>query len=250
VPARELKQVVTDRSACDFYHVMEFPDGSITAEAQWDLRSTVDDYLGPVNFSRKRVLEIGPASGFLSFHMERKDAEVTCIEPPLDSLWDFVPYAGIDLASERRPFCEHIARIRNSFWYAHQAFGSRVRMFEADAARLPASLGTFDIGLLGCVLLHCCSPVQIMASLARRVTGTMIVTDMFVPDIPEQPLCLLIPDASNDSFHSWWYLSPQFVVQFLGVLGFTATSVRRHKHLYSVRQTWTELFTVVATRTA
>src|SRR5262245_17577373 len=121
---REIHRIVTDRSACEFYHVMTFPDGFVSETGQWDLRNTVDDYLGRTNVSGKTVLEIGPASGFLSLHMERSGAQVTCIEPPMEALWDVVPRVDADLAKFRHEFSGAIERVRNSFWYAHQAFGS------------------------------------------------------------------------------------------------------------------------------
>ena len=58
----------------------------------WDLRRGVDDYLGKVVFAGKRVLEIGPASGFLTFEMEKRGAEVTSVEVTAEHGWDFVPY--------------------------------------------------------------------------------------------------------------------------------------------------------------
>ncbi|HEY4442105.1 MAG TPA: hypothetical protein VGN14_16725, partial [Candidatus Elarobacter sp.] len=61
--------------ACYFYHTMELP-GVGTVEGEWDLRTGVDAYLGGEELRGKRVLEIGTASGFLCFAMERRGAEV------------------------------------------------------------------------------------------------------------------------------------------------------------------------------
>lgn len=58
---------------CYFYHVMDVP-GHGTVGGQFDLRGAEDDYLGKVGLAGQRVLEIGPASGFLTFHMESRDA--------------------------------------------------------------------------------------------------------------------------------------------------------------------------------
>jgi hypothetical protein len=75
----------------EYYHTMEVP-GLGLVEGQWDLRSVVDQYLGDVSFAGKRVLEIGPASGFLTIEMERRGADVVAVEVPDDPGWDFVPY--------------------------------------------------------------------------------------------------------------------------------------------------------------
>ena len=94
----EKPRTVSSMAECEFYHTMEVP-GVGLVEGQWDLREGVDDYLGGVDFSDTRVLEIGPASGFLTFHMERTAREVVAVDLPMDddSFWDFVPYHHIGL---------------------------------------------------------------------------------------------------------------------------------------------------------
>jgi O-methyltransferase len=166
IPARNIERIVTDKGPCDFYHDVQLPDGSVV-NGQWDLRETVDKYLGGVNFAGKRVIEVGPASGLLSIHMERKGARVTAIEPPMEIFWDLVPRAGVDLAQKEKDFSGEIQRIRASFWYVHGAFESKVDLYEADAYCLPASgLGEFDVGVLASVLLHVSSPARMIASVA------------------------------------------------------------------------------------
>src|SRR5207249_7736437 len=55
----------------------------------WDLRGGVDEYLGKVAFEGQRVLEIGPASGFLTFEMEKRGADVVSVEVTEEHGWDF-----------------------------------------------------------------------------------------------------------------------------------------------------------------
>ena len=54
---------------CDFYHMVDIP-GHGLVKGQWDLRGREADYLGAVPLNGRSVLEIGPASGHLSFWME------------------------------------------------------------------------------------------------------------------------------------------------------------------------------------
>ena len=72
-------EAVASADDCYFYHVMEIPGHGLVG-GEWDLRAGVDDYLGGVDLSAQRVLEIGPASGFLTFHMETAGAAVVSIE--------------------------------------------------------------------------------------------------------------------------------------------------------------------------
>lgn len=83
------------------------------------LRVHAEQYLGGIDLNNISVLEVGPASGFLSFHMESQGASVTYVEPPLSYLWDTVPFGGYDFVSWRREFTAEIQQVRNSFWYVH-----------------------------------------------------------------------------------------------------------------------------------
>ena len=83
---------VEDVADCYFYHTMELPGRGVIEGRDWDLRGRVDDYLGNVDFAGQRVLEIGPASGFLTFEMEKRGADVISVEVTDEHGWDFVPY--------------------------------------------------------------------------------------------------------------------------------------------------------------
>ena len=71
---------------CLFYHTVDIP-GHGVVRGQWDLRRQVDTYLGGYRFAGKRVLEIGPASGFLTCEMGRRGADVVALEVPDDPGW-------------------------------------------------------------------------------------------------------------------------------------------------------------------
>jgi SAM-dependent methyltransferase len=215
--AVKIERIVTDKASCDFYHDVNLPSGRV--EGQWDLRANADQYLGHVDFAGKRVIDIGPASGFLSFHMERRGAQVVCIEPPMETFWDLVPRAGVDLDAIKQGFAGHIERIRNSFRYAHTELRSKVQLYEASAYDLPDSLGSFDIGVLGCVLLHCSCPVRIVEQVARRVQ-TIIIAEPFIDTLTKEPACWLIPSSQNQIVEAWWRFSPMFFTNYLEVLGF------------------------------
>jgi hypothetical protein len=70
---------------------MEVPGYGLT-DGEWNLRNAVDDCLGHVSLADQRVLEIGPASGFVTFEMEKRGASVVSIDVPDDPGWDFVPF--------------------------------------------------------------------------------------------------------------------------------------------------------------
>jgi hypothetical protein len=94
---------VEDVADCYFYHTMELPGLGVIEGRDWDLRGRVDEYLGNVDFAGKRVLEIGPASGFLTFEMEKRGAEVVSVEVTDEHGWDFVPLPGGEIGRGVRP---------------------------------------------------------------------------------------------------------------------------------------------------
>lgn len=234
------------RQDCCFYHSFSLPDGEVIG--QWDLRANTAQYLGNVDFDQRTVLEVGPASGFLSFHMEKQGAQVTCVEPPLSYLWDAVPFAGDDLDAWRREFSAEIQRVRNTFWYVHHLEQSRVRLIETDPYDIPAAAGQFDTGLLASVLLHCRRPFDLLESVAKRVRNTMIVTEVWNPSLGDGPQCMLLPHQGHKQLHTWWHFTPQFFISALGILGFTEARVTFHTQQQPTENRQVQLFTVVCER--
>ncbi len=231
---------------CRFYHAFDEIEGAMGAE--WDLRADPRGYLGHVDFKGKSVLEVGPASGFLSFHMEHAGAQVTCLEPPMQHLWDMVPCDGFDMAAWRKEFEPSIASVRNSFWYMHRLRQSRVTLLEGDAYRLPDALGPFDAGVLAAVLMHCRNPFDMLQSVASKVRKTMVITELYNPALGELPVCQFLPHRAAQQVHTWWYFTPQFFVSALGLLGFTDCRVYHHQQRQPAENRDVPMYTVVCER--
>lgn len=234
---------VEDPADCGFYHTMEVPGHGLVT-GQWDLRSGVDDYLGKVAFASQRVLEIGPASGFLTFEMEKRGAEVVSVEVTAEHPWDFVPYPAEKLEEVFGPR-QWMQRLKNSYWFSHAAHQSKAKVYYGDVYNLPAALGQFDIAVMGSVLLHCRDPLRIVEQ-CGKMARLLIITDMFYPDLEGTPVCRLAPNPQNFLWHTWWQFSTQFFNQFLAVMGFTTTANLTHQQPYL--GTAHTLFTIVAQR--
>lgn len=88
---------VTDKDQCFFYHTIDLRNGE-TVEGNWDLRGRADEYFGGVAFAGKKALDVGCATGFLTFAMEERGAEVTSLElgPGATLSRDYVPFAAHD----------------------------------------------------------------------------------------------------------------------------------------------------------
>ena len=241
---------VTNLSDCFFYHAMDLPIyGSV--DGQWDLRGKESQYLGEVAFSGKRVLEIGPASGHLSFYMEREGAEVVSVEAGDDNRWEFfwdIPDGTpAELSEKIATHREMMLRLKNSYWLAHSAFGSNARVHYGSAYDIPNELGQFDISVLGCVLLHNKSPLQILEDCAKRTRETIVVVEVFRETQLSQTRVVFQPGARERQWHTWWSFSPVYFSEILHSMGFTEQRVSFHHQICKGEPT--ALFTVVANRT-
>jgi O-methyltransferase len=230
---------------CYFYHTMELPGLGVIEGRDWDLRGRVDKYLGNLDFSGKRVLEIGPASGFLTFEMEKRGADVISVEVTDEHGWDFVPYPNVKLEEVLGPRRIVMQQLKNSYWFSHAALQSKTKIYYGDAYNLPAALGEFDIAVIGAVLLHCRDPLRIVEQCAKRAKS-LIIVDKFHSDLEGAPVCRLAPTPENFLWHTWWHFSTQFFTQFLAVMGFTSTQTLTHQQ-YHQGKAYT-LFTVVGRR--
>ena len=85
--------MVTDITQCYFYHTVDLPEIG-TVKGNWDLRAGLREYLGNFDFRGKRVLDIGAASGILSFWMEKQGAEVVSFDLDKHGDWDLVPFTN------------------------------------------------------------------------------------------------------------------------------------------------------------
>ena len=77
------KEILIDD--CSFYHIQDLPGLTEPTKGIWDLRANVDEYLGKVDFKNKTVLELGPSTGYLTFHMEKLGGDITSIDLDINS---------------------------------------------------------------------------------------------------------------------------------------------------------------------
>src|SRR5580700_7017202 len=111
-----------DFSDFTWYHAFELPDGTVLPGA-WDLRGHESAYLGGVDVAGQRVLELGPATGYLTFYMERQGADVVAFEAGFDVPIDTLPVQGRDDPAGRlRVMQDTIDRNHDAWWYLHRAF--------------------------------------------------------------------------------------------------------------------------------
>jgi SAM-dependent methyltransferase len=198
---------------------------------QWDLRQTIDAYLGGFDFRGKRALDVGAASGFLTFEMEKRGASVVSFDIGEDVDWDIAPYSpfGFDVAQARASKREWRERLVNSYWLAHRVLGSSARVFYGDIYALPEGLGTFDVVVLGSVLLHLRDPFQALLSVSRLSRDSIIISDHHFES--PTPVMEFVPDLKARIVDTWWRISERCMSAMLAAVGFDPPTITRADHL-------------------
>ena len=196
----------------------------------WDLRGHESAYLGGVDLAGKRVLELGPATGYLTFYMERMGAEVVSFEAGFDVPIDTLPVKGEDQLEDGCTSCRRPST----------ATTTPGGTCTAPWARRPSSCrGTFTTcrpisgrstsPWSGAILLHLREPWGALSQAAQRTTETMIVTEPLQDDLdpPETNIMRFSPSAEHH-LTNWWSIYPGAVVSMLARLGFGQTETTMH----------------------
>lgn len=221
-----------DYEDCFFYHTIEIP-GKGLVEGISDMRPAVPVLFDTVDFKNKKVIEVGPAGGFLSFEMEKRGANVTSVELGQNDRWDIVPHASIDIDRTEESYREHLTQLRNSYWFAHRQLNSNSKVVHGSCYQIEKLGLKANIGLFSNLLVHLRDPLRAIQSMANSVSDTMILCDAepYSESRLRSPLRYLarfVPYAQfipkpNDKLntHTWWHLSPILISNYLKVLGFT-----------------------------
>jgi SAM-dependent methyltransferase len=257
-PGFQPSRYVDDTSQCLFYHSMELP-GLGLQNGSWDLRADVEDYLGKQKFSGKRVVDVGTASGYLAFEMEKRGADVIALDrllgTPLDEMGlvpfeDFERRFGATLEQSVYDRVDHHLKLQNSFWLSHRLLKSKVRLYCGNAYNCPSELGQFDYAFFGAILLHLRDPLQALTSFARATREKIIITEPWedIAHLSEMPVMMLRPNVQDQTNPgTWWYLPPGMVRRFLEILGFRKFDLRYHEACLLPAQ-MVKFYTLVASR--
>lgn len=224
-------------SDCYFYHSITLTD-SFSISGDWDLRPVVDSYLSDYNFNRKRVLDVGTATGFLSFHCEARGAQVVSFDHS-----NLFPVNTIPGWPENP---DGFTRMKNGYWFAHSALRSSNKVIYGNIYDLPQPVVSyqFDVAILGSVLMHLENPFGALRS-ASKVAKTLIITETHRPYIDTDHAVFRPGMKDGNDYLAWWYLPIKTVINMLRSLGYSTsepTMLTAHGKAGSV-----DLYSIVAT---
>ena len=193
LPLEELKRRVL---STEWYHTIDLGRG-ITTPGHYDHRPYLQSYGFPKDLTGKTALDIGAASGFFSFEMERRGAQVTAADLPMWMGHDFGPAYQPDKTPE-----EGRRYLYEPFELARSALGSRVEKREINVYDLsPETIGTFDLVFCGSVLLHLTDPVKALWRIRSVTRGIAIIaTAIHQGDYHEQVALF----AGHHRGDVWW----------------------------------------------
>jgi len=240
---------------CNWYHTFNLPSGE-RIDGAWDLRGREDAYLGGIEVSGRRIIEPGPASGYLTFHMEKNGAEVVAFETGFDVSIDLLPDHGRDTAENRTELMRGtLEGVHNSWWYMHRTYQSSACLVHGDLYNLPGDLGTFDVAVFGAILLHLREPWGAISEVAKRTKEKIVVTDLIQDrDAPLESNIMRFSPLENHEISNWWSIYPGAVVSMLERVGFGKTTISEHTQLHHLGHRMDEssvempMFTVVGER--
>lgn len=238
-------------SNCFFYHTMELP-GCGEVRGQWDLRGRFDDYVGGVNLSGKKVLDVGTATGFLSFEAEKRHAarvvsfdmsdtkQFRCL-PFKDKLY----YRDPELWTEQ--FGAEIEKWKNAYWLCHRLLESKAEVFYGSIYDLPVALGEFDVAIVGAVLEHLSDPISALASITRLTKKTVVVITPLL-EIDERIARLHGSANHPENDFTWWIYSVGTYREIFKMLGFSIARITDSQYYYHYGDRLEKRSTIVAVR--
>jgi SAM-dependent methyltransferase len=242
---------VESPEGCFFYHTMELPEFGVV-HGQWDLRGKFDEYVGGVEVEGRSVLDVGTATGFLSFEAERRGASrVVSFDMSDVRQQTLLPFKDKLYYKDRERWAEaygaEIERWKDAYWLCHRLLDSRAEVFYGNVYELPPALGQFDVVIVGSVLEHLSDQITALASIARLTKETLVVVTPLLQT--EERIARFEPLASNPDYdYTWWTYSVGVYREVFRMLGFAVARITSAKYYYDYADRWEERFTIVAVR--
>src|SRR5260221_4239414 len=236
---------------CFFYHTMDLP-GLGELKGHWDLRGRFNEYIGGVSLAGKSVIDIGAATGFLSFEAEKMGAaRVLSFDIGDPRQQAFLPFKdklySRDPARWTEEYGAEIEQWRNAYWLCHRLLDSKAEAYYGAIYELPRALGQFDVAIVGSVLEHLSDQISALASIARLTKETMVIVSPMLETAERVARFGALADHPENDF-TWWIYSEGVYREVLKMLGFSITGLTKADYYYHHGERIETRHTIVAAR--
>jgi SAM-dependent methyltransferase len=236
---------------CFFYHTMELP-GFGEVRGQWDLRGRFREYIGGVSLDGKSAIDIGAATGFLSFAAEKSGATRVLsfdIDDPRQQT--FLPFKDKLYYQDPERWAEQygaeIEQWKNAYWLCHRLLDSKAEVYYGNIYHLPRELGQFDVAIVGSVLEHLSDQITALASIARLTKETIVLISPVLQTLERIARFEALADHPENDF-TWWTYSEGVYREVFKMLGFSITQITQAEYYYHHGERFEKRSTIVAVR--
>ena len=244
---------------CYWYHSIELP-GIGKVQGPWELSEIQSKYLAGVDFTGKKVTEIGPASGRITVELEKLGAAVTCLDVGAEFKLDSLAQVG-------KEYTEFLKRVNNAHSLVRDLFKLKANFINGSAYnKMPVQC---QIGVLGNILLHLRDPFKAIYNLASSTSERIVIVETvwnwplyayleILATLSSLPfklrghtiapeMTLFMPTRGPDEQFVWWYLRPSLLERYLNLCGFEVEKLAYHTQRFNSKRSLQ--FTLVAKRT-
>jgi len=192
----EIKEIKYKISQLIWYHTLDLGHGIVTPGI-YDLNPYLEFYGIPKDLSGKSALDIGAASGFFSFELERRGAKVTATDLPQWLDHDFGAVYKPD-----RPLDVLQSYLHDPFELAKKVLNSRVKKENINVYDIsPERLGTFDLVFCSSVLLHLRDPIKALQNIQSVTREKAIIATGIFEGYTEEPAAQF---SGHKDGATWW----------------------------------------------
>jgi tRNA (mo5U34)-methyltransferase len=206
------KKIEEQVKALIWYHTIDLGRG-LETPGHYDHRTYVHHFGLPENLKGKTALDIGTASGFFAFEMEKRGAQVTATDLPRWTDHDFGPNYQPD-----RPLEELEKYLHEPFDLAKRLLRSKVEKLEINIYDLsPDIVGRFDIVFCSSVLLHLTDPIKALQRIHSLTREKAIICTAIDRDAQEEPWARFFGSLGGTT---WWLPNRCCLEAMIRVAGF------------------------------
>lgn len=236
---------------CFFYHTMDLP-GFGEVRGHWDLRGRFDEYIGGVDLTGKSVIDVGAATGFLSFAAEKSGAARVLSFDIADARQQtFLPFKDKlyfrDPARWAEAYGAEIEAWKNAYWLCHRLLDSKAEVYYGNIYDLPKELGQFDVAIVGSVLEHLSDQITALAAIARLTNETIVIISPLLATEDRIARFGALADHPENDF-TWWIYSAGVYREVFNMLGFSIASITQAEYYYHHGERFETRHTIVAVR--